>query len=143
VPVATPSPVPGVTQLPIATKAPAIPAAPIVTLNPRGEVIKSNIFEVPSKIVGKVSSSTLTTANTTLFASTKIPVQAVIKSVKKGTAVTVTVKGKDGVSYKVASTIVKTTGVFKSPVVKFSKPGTYQITVTVGKTKRVVTYKVK
>jgi hypothetical protein len=52
------------------------------------------------------------------------------------------IKGADGKSYTIASTKTKTTGTYKSPAIKFSKPGTYQVTVLVGKTKKVITYKI-
>jgi hypothetical protein len=54
----------------------------------------------------------------------------------------VVVKGADGKSYTVASTTTKTTGTYKAPAIQFSKPGTYQVTVMVGKVKKVITYKI-
>jgi len=69
-------------------------------------------------------------------------VQPAIPSVKKGTLIKVVVKGADGKSYTIASTKTKTTGTYKAPVIKFSKPGTYRVTVLVGKIKKVVIYKI-
>jgi hypothetical protein len=54
----------------------------------------------------------------------------------------VVIKGPDGKSYTIASTKTKKTGTYKAPAIKFSKPGTYQVTVLVGKIKKVVTYKI-
>jgi hypothetical protein len=54
----------------------------------------------------------------------------------------VVVKGADGKSYTVASTTTKTTGTYKAPAIQFSKPGTYQVTVMIGKVKKVITYKI-
>jgi len=54
----------------------------------------------------------------------------------------VVVKGADGKSYTIASTTTKATGTYKAPAIKFSKPGTYQVTVLVGKIKKVITYKI-
>ena len=42
----------------------------------------------------------------------------------------------------VASITAKSTGTYKAPEIKFSKPGTYQVTITVGKVKKVITYKI-
>jgi hypothetical protein len=65
-----------------------------------------------------------------------------VPSVKKGTVIKIVVKGADGKSYTVASTTAKATGTYKAPAIKFSKPGTYQVTITVGKVKKVITYKI-
>jgi len=54
----------------------------------------------------------------------------------------VVVKGADGKSYTIASTTTKTTGTYKAPAIKLSKPGNYQVTVLVGKIKKVITYKI-
>jgi len=62
--------------------------------------------------------------------------------VKKGTVIKVVVKGADGKSYTVVTTTTKTTGTYKAPAIKFSKPGTYQVTILVGKIKKVITYKI-
>jgi len=72
----------------------------------------------------------------------KNSVQPSIPSVKKGTAVKVVIKGADGKSYTVASTTTKSKGTYKAPAIKFSKPGTYQVTVMIGKVKKVITYKI-
>jgi len=69
-------------------------------------------------------------------------VQPSIPAVKKGTEINVVVKGADGKSYTVASTTAKSTGTYKVPAIKFSKPGTYQVTVLIGKVKKVITYKI-
>jgi hypothetical protein len=42
----------------------------------------------------------------------------------------------------VASTTAKTTGTYKTPAIKFSKAGTYVVTVTLGKVQKVITYKI-
>jgi hypothetical protein len=84
----------------------------------------------------------LTASNTTISTSLKTNVQASVPAVKKGTAIKVVVKGADGKSYTVSSTTAKTTGTYKTPAIKFAKPGTYQVTVLVGKAKKVITYKI-
>jgi hypothetical protein len=72
----------------------------------------------------------------------KNSVQPSISSVKKGTVVKVVIKGSDGKSYTVASTTTKSKGTYKAPAIKFVKPGTYQVTVMIGKIKKVITYKI-
>ena len=93
-------------------------------------------------MIGPVKGLTLTGSKATLATSLKTNVQASIPVVKKGTAIKVVVKGSDGNSYTVATTTAKTTGTYKTPAIKFAKPGTYQVTVLVGKVKKVITYKI-
>jgi len=52
----------------------------------------------------------------------------------------VVIKGSDGKSYTIASTKTKSTATYKATALKLSKPGTYQVTVTIGKIKKVITY---
>jgi len=54
----------------------------------------------------------------------------------------VVIRGAGGKSYTIASTTAKSTGTYKTPAIKFSKPGTYLVTVTVGKVQKVITYKI-
>jgi hypothetical protein len=54
----------------------------------------------------------------------------------------VVIKGADGKSYTVASTSTKSKGTYKAPAIKFVKPGTYQVTVMIGKVKKVITYRI-
>jgi hypothetical protein len=89
-----------------------------------------------------VKSLTLAAAKATVSTSLKNAVQPAIPSVKKGTVIKVVIRGADGKSYTVASTTAKTTGTYKTPAIKFSKTGTYQVTVTIGKVKKVITYKI-
>ena len=163
-PTLTPTPLPSVSQLPIVTASPTpvppkpalitptpspfasaslMPSArPGVTTNTKGEVTKTTTFAVPTKVVGPVKGLTLTASSATIATSLKTNVQASIPAVKKGTAIKVVVKGSDGNSYTVATTTAKTTGTYKTPAIKFAKPGTYQVTVLVGKVKKVITYKI-
>jgi hypothetical protein len=113
-----------------------------VTTNSKGEVTKTTTFAIPTKISGPVKSLTLTGSKATISTSLKTAVQPAIPSVKKGTAIKVVIKGADGKSYTVASTTAKSTGTYKTPAIKFSKPGTYQVTVMIGKIKKVITYKI-
>jgi hypothetical protein len=73
--------------------------------------------------------------------SIKTPVQPAV-AVKKGSVIKVVVKDASGKSYTVASTTAKSTGTYKAPALKFSKTGTYQVTLLVGKSKKVITYKI-
>jgi hypothetical protein len=54
----------------------------------------------------------------------------------------VTIKDPSGKLYTIASTTVAKNKAYVSPIVKFSKPGTYVLTMTVGSTKKTITAKV-
>ena len=159
-----PTPLPSISQLPVVTSAPtpiatkpalisptpsrapspsSSPSArPGVTTNAKGEVTKTTTFAIPTKIVGTIKTTTVSGSKATVSTSLKTHVQPAVSSVKKGTVIKVVVKGADGKSYTVASTTTKTTGTYKAPAIKFSKPGTYQVTILVGKVKKVITYKI-
>ena len=163
-PTLSPTPLPSISQLPVVTASPTPLASVVATLSPKpsplstaslsptprlgvttnakGEVTKTTTFAIPTKISGPVKSLTLTGSKATISTSLKNAVQPSIPSVKKGTAIKVVIKGSDGKSYTVASTTVKKTGTYKAPAIKFSKPGTYQVTVLIGKIKKVITYKI-
>ena len=163
-PTFSPTPLPSISQLPVVTLSPtpiatkpaitspkpspiasvsSSPSArPGVTTNARGEETKTTTFSIPTKVTGPVKSLTLTGSKATISTSLKNSVQPSIPSVKKGTVIKVVIKGSDGKSYTVASTTVKKTGTYKAPAIKFSKPGTYQVTVMIGKVKKVITYKI-
>ena len=163
-PTFSPTPLPSISQLPVVTLSPtpiatkpaitspkpspmasvsvSPSARPGVTTNARGEVTKTTTFSIPTKVTGPVKSLTLTGSKATISTSLKNSVQPSIPSVKKGTVIKVVIKGSDGKSYTVASTTVKKTGTYKAPAIKFSKPGTYQVTVMIGKVKKVITYKI-
>jgi hypothetical protein len=126
----------------VTTSSPSPTSRPGVTTNTRGEVTKTTTFAIPTKVTGPVKSLTLTGSKATISTSLKNAVQSAIPSVKKGTVIKVVIKGPDGKSYTIASTKTKKTGTYKAPAVKFSKPGTYQVTVLVGKIKKVITYKI-
>jgi hypothetical protein len=113
-----------------------------VTKNAKGEVTKATTFAIPVKVSGPVKSLTLTAAKATVSTLLKNAVQPAIPSVKKGTAIKVVIRGADGKSYTIASTTAKSTGTYKIPAIKFSKPGTYFVTVTVGKVQKVITCKI-
>ncbi len=163
-PTLSPTPLPSISQLPVVTASPTPLASVVATLSPKpsplstaslsptlrpgvttnakGEVTKTTTFAIPTKISGPVKSLTLTGSKATISTSLKNAVQPSIPSVKKGTAIKVVIKGSDGKSYTVASTTAKSTGTYKAPAIKFAKPGTYQVTVMIGKVKKVITYKI-
>ena len=149
-PTIAPSPKPSASATPsssptasvVTTASPSPTTRPGVTTNAKGEVTKTTTFAIPTKVSGPVKSLTLTGSKATISTSLKNSVQPSIPSVKKGTVVKVVIKGADGKSYTVASTTTKSTGTYKAPAIKFSKPGTYQVTVMIGKVKKVITYKI-
>jgi hypothetical protein len=60
----------------------------------------------------------------------------------KNVVVKVSVKDPSGKSYVIATTKVAKNKAYAAPTVKFSKPGTYTITMFLGTAKRIVTVKV-
>ena len=60
----------------------------------------------------------------------------------KSVAVKLSIKDPSGKSYTVASSTVAKNKAYVTPAVKFSKPGTYLVTLVLGATKKVVTVKV-
>jgi hypothetical protein len=67
-----------------------------------------------------------------------------IPSVKKGTVVKVVIKGvpmERATQWHLQLRKVNRR-TYKAPAIKFSKPGTYQVTVMIGKVKKVITYKI-
>ena len=149
-PTISPSPKPSISATPtpsptasvVTTASPSPIARPGVTTNAKGEVTKTTTFAIPTRVTGPIKSLTLTGSKATISTTLKNAVQPAIPSVKKGTVIKVVVKGADGKSYTVASTTTKSAGTYKSPAIKFAKPGTYQVTVLVGKIKKVITYKI-
>ena len=61
----------------------------------------------------------------------------------KSVAVKLLIKDPSRKSYTVASSTVAKNKAYVTPAVKFSKPGTYVMTISLGTTKKVVTVKVK
>ena len=83
--------------------------------------------------------------SSTAVASTKIgkSIQISIPTVgTKSVSVKVSVKDPSGNTFTLASSKVAKNKSYVTPNVKFSKPGTYVMTVTLGTTKKVVTVKV-
>ena len=145
-PTIAPSPKPSASATPTSSPTSSAPPSPTsrpgVTTNAKGEVTRTTSFAIPTKVSGPVKSLTLTGSKATISTSLKTAVQPAIPSVKKGTAIKVVIKGADGKSYTVAATTAKSTGTYKAPAIKFAKPGTYQVTVMIGKVKKVITYKI-
>ena len=137
-----PTPTPTSIPSPVASPSPSTTQQKTVSTNSRGEVTKTETFVIPTKVVGPIKTLTLSGSKAAVSSSLKNAVQTSIPSVKKGTEIRVVVKGADGKSYTVASTTAKSTGTYKAPAIKFSKPGTYQVTVMIGKVKKVITYKI-
>ena len=142
---AKPSPSPSPSISPSVIPSPSASSSPSSTLtilkNAKGETTKTDTFAVPQKVSGPVKSSVITASKTAITTTLKTAVQPAV-NVKKGSVIKVVVKDAAGKSYTVASTTAKSAGFFKAPAIKFSKVGTYQITILVGTTKKVITYKI-
>jgi len=83
--------------------------------------------------------------NSAAAVSTKVgkSLQITIPTVgSKSVAVKLSIKDPSGSNYTVASLTVAKNKAYMSPVVKFSKPGTYVVTLLLGAAKKVVTVKV-
>ena len=141
----SPSPTLSATPTPSLTPSPSASASPStstnVIKNAKGETTKTDTFAVAQKVSGPIKSSVITASKTALTASLNTTIQPAV-TVKKGSVIKVVVKDAAGKSYTVASTTAKSAGSFKAPAIKFSKTGTYQITILVGKVKKVITYKI-
>ena len=83
----------------------------------------------------------VTAASATLAIATTKTLQLNLGKVAAGTLVVQTVKGPTG-THTLSSAKVKVAGSVLSPVLKFTTPGTYVSTITIGKIKRIVTIKV-
>jgi hypothetical protein len=139
-PVATPTPTP--TPTPSATEIPAPTITPVPNPTFTTNVPKSNYFATTT------STKNLTKAtlkNSTAAVSTKVgkSLQVSIPTVgTKNLLVKVSVKDPSGKSYVIATTTVAKNKGYLAPIVKFSKPGTYTISLFIGTTKKIVTVKV-
>ena len=83
--------------------------------------------------------------NSSAAVSTKVgkSLQITIPTVgSKSVAVKVSIKDPSGKSYTVASATVAKNKGYVAPIVKFSKPGTYVVTLAFGAVKKVVKVKV-
>ncbi|CAN2171287.1 Fibronectin type III [Candidatus Nanopelagicaceae bacterium] len=142
---AKPSPSPSPSSSPSITPSPSASSSPSPTLtvlkNAKGEVTKTDTFAVPQKVSGPVKSSVITASKTAITTTLRTAIQPAV-TVKKGSVIKVVVKDASGKSYTVASTKAKSAGVYKAPAIKFSKIGTYQVTILVGTVKKVITYKI-
>ena len=87
----------------------------------------------------------MTLKNSTAAVSTKVgkSLQVSIPTVgAKSVVVKVSVKDPSGKSYVISTATVVKNKAYVAPTLKFSKPGTYTITIFLGTAKRIVTVKV-
>jgi hypothetical protein len=141
-PIPTPTPTP--TPTPVATPTPTVTPTPVATTTPTPSpaTTKSTFF---STTTSTKNLTKLTIRKATAAVSTKVgkSLQITLPTVgSKNVVVRVTIKDPSGKVFTVASRAVTKNKSYVSPIFKFSKPGTYVVTVTAGTTKRVVTVKV-
>jgi hypothetical protein len=147
-PVVTPTPTPTVTPTPVATPTPTVTPTPVATPavtptpTPSPSSTKSSYFSTTTstKNLTKVSLK-----NASAAVSTKVgrSLQVTIPTVgTKNVVVKVTVKDPAGKSYIVASSTVSKNKGYMAPIVKFTKAGTYSLTILTGTNKKIVTVKV-
>jgi hypothetical protein len=139
---ATPTPTPTPVVTPTPTPTPSVTPTPAVTPSPFPTTAKSNYFSTTtstknlSKVVAK---------NSTTAVSSKVgkSLQITIRSVgSKNVAVKVMVKDPSGKTYTIASAEIGKNKPYATPILKFSKPGTYTASVLIGTTKKIVAVKV-
>jgi hypothetical protein len=86
---------------------------------------------------------TITNSSTTQSIKAGRSLQVRLSTVgSKSLLVKVQVKDPSGKSYQIASRTVEKNKSFSTPIMKFTKKGSYQVTILLGTTKRVVTVKV-
>jgi cell division septation protein DedD len=140
-PTATPTPTPTPTATPTPTPTPTPSATPSASPSPTAAA-KSTFYSVTTstKNLTKVS---LVRSSTSLTSKVTRSLQLSLKTIgAKSSVVKLVVRTPEGKSYTLrSSTIAKNKG-FVGPVIRFSKPGSYVFTLTVGSTKKLVTVKV-
>jgi hypothetical protein len=137
---ATPTPTPTSTPTPAATPTPSV--TPSVTPTPSSAATKSTFFSTTTS-TKNLTKLTLRKATAAVFTKVGKSLQVTLPTVgSKNVVVRVTIKDPSGKVFTVASRAVTKNKSYVSPIFKFSKPGTYVVTVTAGTTKRVVTVKV-
>lgn len=159
-PVATSTPTPASTSVAIPTPTPTVvptPSASPVASPSSTQTAVSTLSPTPSASPVAIKSSYFTTTtssanlskvtlkSTSAITSTKIgkSIQITVPTVGvKSVAVKVSVKDPSGKTFSVASSTLAKNKSYVTPNVKFSKSGTYVMTITLGTTKKIVTVKV-
>jgi hypothetical protein len=147
-PVVTPTPTPTVTPTPVVTPTPTVTPTPVATPSatptptPSPAATKSTYFSTTksTKNLTKVTVKKVTTA-----ISTKVgrSLQVTVPTVgTKNVVVKVTVKDPAGKVYTVATSAVSKNKTYVAPIVKFTKAGSYTVTIFTGTNKKIVTVKV-
>lgn len=154
IPTSTPTPTPTATPIPVAT--PISVATPIPTPtptptpvtsttptpSPSSSATKSTYFATTTSAAGLVKLD-VKSANTSVSTKVGKSLQVNIPTIGSKTAVVkISLKDPSGANYTIASTTVGKNKSYASPIVKFSKPGTYVLTMIVGSTKKTITAKV-
>ena len=140
----TPTAVPTVTPTPVATPSPTPTAIPTLSPTPSASPVatKSSYFATTTS---SSNLSKVTLKSTSAITSTKVgkSLQISIPTVgTKSVSVKVLLIDPSGNTFTVASSTVSKNKAYVTPNVKFIKPGTYVMTITLGTTKKVVTVKV-
>lgn len=143
----TPSPTPIVVPTPSPSPTSVSSPSPVATISPSAApsaiTTKTSSFTAGSAVKGATKAVTITANNEKASTTLKTAISPILPTVKKGTAVTVTIKGSDGKSYVLASGKTTKTAAYKVPPVKFAKTGTYIMTIKVGSVTKKVTITVK
>ena len=108
--------------------------------------------KVVAKIPGVLTTSTSAKAdrsvavsslkNSSVSTSISKTIKLNAPTVAKNTPVKITLTLANGKTFVLANQVQKSAGTFTSPTLKFGSPGTYKVTITVGKKSYQVTVKV-
>jgi hypothetical protein len=141
----TPTPTPTATPTPTPTATPTPTPTPTATPTPTPSptAAAKSTFYTTTTSTKNLTKSSLVKSSTSLTSKVARSLQLSLKTIGTKTAtVKLVVKTPDNKSYTLrSSTIAKNKG-FVGPVIRFSKPGTFVFTLTVGSTKKLVTVKV-
>ncbi len=156
IPAPTPTVTPSTTPSPSVSPAPNVSASPTPSFAPKPTPTPSTTPSTspspspsPFKVVKPFQIVTSKPSKSGDFKGNGQKISMVVNKslqlnlgkVSKGTLVTQTLKGPTG-TFAISTSKSKATGAIKTPILKFTKEGTYTFTVIIGKVKKVITIKV-
>jgi hypothetical protein len=139
----TPTPTPTVTPTPTPTPTPSATPSATPTPTPSPTAAAKSTFYVTTTSTKNLTKVTLVGASVAKTSKVGNSVQLSLKTIGTKTApVKLVLKTPDAKSYTLSSSTISKNKGFVGPVIRFSKPGTYIFTLTIGSTKKLVTVKV-
>ena len=139
----TPTPTPTVSPTPAPTPTPTVSPTPTATPSPSPMASAKSTFYVITTSTKNLTKVTLIGGSLVKTSKVGNSMQLSLKTIGTKTApVKLLLKTPDGKSYSLSSSTISKNKGFVGPVIRFSKPGTYIFTLSVGSTKKLVTVKV-